>query len=102
MQGNFELLVPQGNVIKQYYRDNDDPTFTWHYLREFDYPPLPGQLGPTPRSVTFVQSNFKGDGTHGNFEAIVRLASPLVTNRYPGLLVPMLADGVAIVGATGD
>jgi hypothetical protein len=25
--GNFELLVPQGNVIGEYFRDNDDPRF---------------------------------------------------------------------------
>jgi hypothetical protein len=71
-RGNFELLVPQGKVIKQYFRNNDDPTLPWLFLREFGYPVPPTQLGPTPRSVTFIQSNFKGDGVHGNFEAIVR------------------------------
>ena len=61
--GNFELLVPQGNVINHYYRDNDDPDLAWHLVN----PPLaylprvPKQLVGTPRSVTFIQSNFKGD-----------------------------------------
>ena len=77
--GNFELLVPQGNVIRQYFRNNDDPAFAWHFLREFGYPARPGQLGPTPRAVTFIQSNFRGDGVHGNFEAIVRVAPPIAS-----------------------
>jgi subtilase family serine protease len=78
-QGNFELLVPHGNVIKQYFRNNDDPALAWHFLRDFGYPAPPGQLGPTPRSVTFIQSNFRGDGVHGNFETIVRVAPAIAT-----------------------
>jgi len=78
-QGNFELLVPRGKVISQYYRNNDDPNLAWHHLRDFGYPAPPNVLGPTPRSVTFFQSNFASDGVHGNFEAIVRVAPALVT-----------------------
>jgi hypothetical protein len=78
--GKFELLVPQGNVVKQFFRNNDDPNFSWHFLRDFGYPADPHQLGPAPRSLTFIQSGFKGDGVHGNFEAIVRVAPPLATN----------------------
>jgi hypothetical protein len=29
--------------------------------------------------VTFIQSSFKGDGAHGNFESIVRVAPPIAT-----------------------
>jgi hypothetical protein len=114
-QGNFELLVPQGNVIRQYFRNNDDPAFAWHSLREFGYRVPPGQLGPTPRSVTLIQSNFKGDGVHGNFEAVVRVAPPLVTqpdtldfwfldsrtSRWNGPF-PILIDGEPITNVTGD
>jgi hypothetical protein len=78
-QGNFEMLVPVGNMIRQYVRDNDAPNFPWHFLREFGYRASPNSLGPTPRSVTFLQSNFKGDGVHGNFEVIVRVAPPIAT-----------------------
>src|SRR6185295_3309700 len=28
-KGNFELLVPQGDVITHYFRDNDDPNLAW-------------------------------------------------------------------------
>ena len=35
------------------------------------------ELGPAPRSLTFFQSNFMGDGVHGNFEVIVRVAPPI-------------------------
>ena len=114
-RGNFELLVPHGNMIRQYFRNNDDPAFAWHFLREFGYPVRPQQLGPTPRSVTFIQSSFKGDGEHGNFEAIVRVAPPIATDpdrldfffldsrtsRWNGPF-PILVDGRPIEGVTGD
>src|SRR5258706_535321 len=79
VQGNFELLVPHGNMVRQYYRNNDDPEFQWHFLREFGYPARPNQLGPSPRDITFIQSNFRADGVHGNFEAIVRTAPPIAS-----------------------
>ena len=76
-QGNFELLVPQGEVVRHYLLEPDDPRFVWHFLNEFGFPLPPTELGPKPRGVTFIQSNYKGDGVHGNFEAIVRVATPL-------------------------
>jgi hypothetical protein len=79
-QGNFELLVPQGTVIRHYYRDNDDPALPWHFAREFGYPAPPNELGPTPRAVTFIQSNFLGDRVHGNFEAIVRVRPAIASD----------------------
>jgi hypothetical protein len=114
-QGNFELLVPQGQVIKQYFRNNDDPALAWHHLRDFGYPAPPAQLGPTPRSVTFFQSNFLGDGVHGNFEAIVRVAAPIATqpdhldfwfldsrtSQWNGPF-GLIADGQPVTGVTGD
>jgi photosystem II stability/assembly factor-like uncharacterized protein len=114
-RGNFELLVPHGNMIREYFRNNDDPAFAWHFLREFGYPVLPNQLGPTPRSVTFIQSSFKGDGVHGNFEAIVRVAPAIAsqpdsldfffldsrTSRWNGPF-PILVDTRPLDGVTGD
>jgi hypothetical protein len=113
-QGNFELLVPTGNVIRQYFRNNDDPAFPWHHLRDFGYPVPANELGPTPRSVTFIQSNFRGDGQHGNFEAIVRVSPPVAqpdrldfwwldskTSTWHGPF-PLTADGTPINGVTGD
>ena len=113
-QGNFELLVPAGNVIQQYYRDNDNPTLPWHHVRDFGYRPSPGQLGPTVTDVTFIQSNFAGDGVHGNFEVIARVQPPIAaqgasldfwfldskTSNWNGPF-PILPDGVAIAGSNG-
>jgi hypothetical protein len=71
-------------------------------------------LGPTPRSVTFIQSNFRGDGVHGNFEAIVRVAPAIATtpdsldfwfldsktSKWNGPF-PLIADGKPVTGVTG-
>jgi hypothetical protein len=96
-QGNFELLVPRGNMIRQYFRDNDAPGFPWHFLREFGYPVPPNQLGPTPRSVACFQSNFLGDGVHGlDFWFLDSR-----TSQWNGPF-PLSADGQAIDGVTGD
>jgi subtilisin family serine protease len=72
-RGNFELLVPQGKNINQYYRDNDDPSLAWHLIRTVPYPHI-GPLGPTPKDISFIQSNFNGDGEHGSFELVTRVA----------------------------
>jgi photosystem II stability/assembly factor-like uncharacterized protein len=112
-QGNFELLVPQGNVIRHYVRDNDAPALSWRFLREFGYFTPPTELGPVPEGVTFIQSNFMGDGVHGNFEAIVRVSVPLEPDRLDFWFfgsdsgswhgpIPIVADGVPVNGATGD
>ena len=102
-------------MIREYFRDNDDPKLPWHFSRDFGYPVPAGQLGQTPRSVTFFQSTFKKDGVHGNFEAIVRVAPPIATEpdhldfwwlesgttHWNGP-IPLTADGQAIDGVTGD
>ncbi|WP_238295852.1 G1 family glutamic endopeptidase, partial [Caballeronia novacaledonica] len=107
-QGNFELLAPQGNMIGQYYRDNNDPKLLWHFVRNFGY-----QGGRVPRAVTFMQSNYKGDGTHGNFEAVVRVSEqgkPDVLDfwflnsksfQWSGPFA-LLADGKQVSGVTGN
>jgi hypothetical protein len=64
--------------------------------------------------MTFIQSNFLGDGVHGNFEAIVRVAPPIATEpdhldfwfldskefKWNGPF-PLSADGQPINGVTG-
>ena len=116
-RGNFEMLVPQGSVVHHYFRDNDAPGFPWHLLtdRALNYPQRPGQLGPMPRSATFIQSNFRSDGVHGNLEAIVRVAPPIATqpdhldfwflesgiNKWNGPF-PIVADGQPISAVTGS
>jgi len=69
--------VPQGEVIRHYFRNNDDPQFPWRFLKEFGFPTPPTQRGQTPHGVTFIQSNYTEGGAHGNYEAIVRVATPL-------------------------
>jgi hypothetical protein len=116
-QGNFELLVPQDKLIRHYFRDNDDAQLRWHLLgdRVLSYAVPPGELGSIPRSVTFIQSKFRGDGVHGNFEAIVRATPPFIGNadrldfwfldssvgRWNGPF-PLSADGQPIDGVTGS
>jgi hypothetical protein len=73
IKGNFEVFVPQGNVIGHYFRDNDSPGFPWHIAGDrlgYACPPKPCY---TPRGLSLIQSSYKGDGTHGNFEAVVRV-----------------------------
>jgi photosystem II stability/assembly factor-like uncharacterized protein len=114
-QGNFELLVPQGNSIRHYVRENDTAGSPWRYLREFGYFTPPSELGPVPEGITFIQSNFKGDGVHGNFEAVVRVAAPLDPGRLDFWYFdsnggnfkwngpfPLFADGQPVTGATAD
>jgi hypothetical protein len=109
-QGNFELLVPRGNVIDHFFRNNDDPQFSWSLVHRLSYP-----TNLTPKSVTFIQSNFLGDGVHGNFAAVARVgqANPndpdfldfwFLDSRTPlwNGPSPLFADGKQITGVTGD
>jgi len=70
-QGNFEVLVPQGDRLHHYWRDNDQPDRPWRYasaLRGFGSGEVPA-LQPIPIAVSMFQSNF---GRPGNLEVIVR------------------------------
>jgi hypothetical protein len=63
--------------------------------------------------VTFFQSTYRGDGVHGNFEAIVRVKPPFSpehldfwffdsgTGQWNGPF-PLHADGHPISGVTGN
>lgn len=72
--GNFELIVPQGNQLVHYWRDNGARGFPWH--RAGPLPgfgkPLPGWQ-PVPRSIALLQSNL---ATPGNLEVVVVMQDP--------------------------
>src|SRR5262249_16615906 len=113
-QGNFEMLVPNGQFVDQFARDMDSPSRPWLYLRSFG---LVSRtiLGPTPVGLTFIQSSFKSDGVHGNFEVVVRARPPVVggtdalhfwffdsgQQQWFGP-APIMADGQLIDHVTGD
>jgi hypothetical protein len=114
-QGNFELLVPQNDAVTHFIRNNDDPQLAWHRVAQLEYKAPPNQLGPHPAGVTFIQSNFKGDGAHGNFEAVVRVRPAFVLDPAPmdhwffdskadkwAGPFPFIADGQRVTGVTGD
>jgi hypothetical protein len=100
-RGNFEVLVPLvAGGIAHYFRNNDDPTLPWKAAPAF------GQNAVRVDALTMIQSNF---GTPGNFEVIARIgerlvffwresASPLAWHGP----VPLVADGVAVSGVTGN
>ncbi|WP_295700346.1 hypothetical protein [Lapillicoccus sp.] len=117
--GNYELVVPQGDRLVHYARLNDPgpAQFSWVKVHELSYAGVsrgPGtfQLGATPVGVSFLQTTFRGDNVHGNFDAVVRVTPPgsggdvlefaaldsavNQWNRHP-----LLVDGQPITGVTG-
>src|SRR5262249_6661993 len=110
--GNFELLVPQGEVIRHLFRDNTEFGAPWHLIKdqELRYPP-----GTVVKAVRLVQSDFLGDGTHGNFEVIARVLQPQLhlgdgidfwtldsrERKWKGPF-SLVADGQPIFHVTGD
>ncbi|WP_037150543.1 hypothetical protein [Rhizobium freirei] len=67
--GNFELLVPNGSRVRHYARDNDNGAAPWHFQHEFGY-----AAPDTVAGATFIQSRYRSDGLHGNFEAVLRVS----------------------------
>lgn len=107
--GNFELLVPNGSRVRHYARDNDNGAAPWHFQHEFGYAARDAVAG-----VTFIQSRYRGDGMHGNFEAVLRV---LRGGTEPSHLdfwwfdsarmrwigpSPLVAGGKPVSGATAD
>ena len=81
-KGNFELLVPKGDRVVHYFRDND-AGFLWHKGGELPIPVGGGgpiALGPT--AVALIQSNFNNPG---NLEAVVRMTPVLDTGQGDSL-----------------
>jgi len=65
-QGDFEVVVREGNKLRHYWRDNDDPTFPWNKGVLFG-----DNVGSAP---ALIQSSL---GKKGNFEVVVREGNEL-------------------------
>ncbi len=111
-QGNFELLVPLGNKLVHYFRDNDSPGAPWHGpLVVFEWKASSagnvGQIPSFPTAVSLIESNF---GDPGNLEAMVRVSPTIGEDKLvfffrdrTGWHGPsdIAADGALIGGVTG-
>src|SRR5262249_34972970 len=107
--GNFEMVVPQGDSLQHYWRDNADRGQPWQYANHpwhkgFEIVP-PGDIVGVGTiklqldKVAFFQSRkFRsGPGNHGNFEALVHITkSGLAGGSGPGL------GGGIVPTSTGD
>lgn len=70
--GNFELLVPQGDEVVHYMRDNDLPNQPWSRVATVLKVKVP--RSEKPIDVALIQSNIRGASTNvGDLEAIVRI-----------------------------
>jgi len=121
--GNYELLVPQGQRLVHYARLNDPgpDQFRWIHVREVFFGGASaggsagiGLVARTPIAVSLLQSNYRGDGIHGNLDAVVRLSSAAspsgdtlafmgldsATNTW-GKPTEILVGGQPISGVTG-
>jgi hypothetical protein len=75
---NFEVIVPEGSVLRHYWRDNSDDSHPWR----------PAKIITESLNgwATIIQSNF-GGGTHKNFEVLAEeagasLVSYVRTNEF--------------------
>jgi len=69
--GAFEMLVPIGNELVHFYRDNADPAFPWR--RNGAQPSMSiGATAQIPLAATLIASNFKSDENR-HLEAVVWL-----------------------------
>ena len=78
--GNYEMLVPQGKLLVHYWRNNDVAARPWLSTHAYDFGAQSGDgpaatIARSPVGVSMLRSSFKGDGTHGNFDAVIRLRS---------------------------
>jgi hypothetical protein len=82
--GNFELVVPQGNDLVHYFRDNNAPELKWHKSGS-PMPPVfggdvPPGLSPIPIAVSMLQNN---SDSAGKLEVIARM-KPTRTGQGEG------------------
>jgi len=125
-RGNFELVVPQGNDLVHYWRDNDDQSSPWYRGATIHSGGLRWKTGErgtltgmevVPRAVSaaLVQSWLNRPG---NLELIVRMRGAKVSRDSSGDTLalfwfdretrqwhgptPIIADGHPIHGVTGD
>ena len=84
--GNYEVIVPQGNRLAHYWRDNSAPNPPWH--RGLPDLPLLVNLNFTwvPDSISFFQSKVfrSGPNGNGNFEVLVHLTPSGIVKGGPG------------------
>jgi predicted acylesterase/phospholipase RssA len=122
--GNFEMVVPQGETLMHYWRDNSDGGQPWQYLNHpwhKGFQIVSPEFGRTQRlgGVAFFQSKrfTSGPGNNGNFEVIAHLTeqSPVLGGgTIDGLytytldwgtmkwtIEAVIADGNGISGVTG-
>ena len=77
--GNFELLVPSGGAVRHFWKSNDEPHLPWAQVHMFGYAASPSQFHELPMTAgnpSLIQSQYLGDGLHGNFEVVLS-ARPL-------------------------
>jgi hypothetical protein len=116
-KGNFEMVVPLGNRLAHYFRDNDAPGFPWHgpfvFFDSTLHSPRVGAGGPvpapvpqSPTAVCLLQSNF---GTPGHLELVVELSPTLGASHMVFFFrddggwhgpFEIVADGSPISGVT--
>ena len=96
-KGNFELVVPQGDRVAHYWRDNDKFPYPWHRS-----PDLPSSIGTfskyVPRDVAMIESSF------GNLEVVVHevLQSTRLAERPPAdRVVSYYLNGASVYGPKG-
>jgi hypothetical protein len=84
--GNYELIVPQGNRLAHYWRDNTVPNHPWHK----GLPDIPLPVGLTftwvPESISFFQSKVfrSGSGGNGDFEVLVHFTPSGIVSKGGG------------------
>jgi hypothetical protein len=95
--GNYEMLVPMGNRVAQFWRNNDAPGYPWSYAR--DLPPVGGSggvLAADPVDVAFFQGPYATSGfLPNNFEAVVRLRPRLSLFGETDYLVTYYLDNLS-------
>ena len=81
--GNYEVIVPRGNRLAHYWRDNSAPNRPWHK----GLPDIPLLVNLTfqwvPDSISFFQSKIfrSGSGGNGSFEVLVHLTPSGITGK---------------------
>ena len=118
-QGNFELVVLQGEQLMHYWRDNDAPGYPWHKGAAIPAPQVGSGLGSLmtlsyrPVDVAIIQSALDASR---NLEVVARMVPITDGTGGAGYLafyyfdgadsqwhgpVPLSADGRPITGVTG-
>jgi hypothetical protein len=78
--GNHEMVVAEGVRLVHGWRNNDATAGPWQRTHAYDFGGHAGDhetraVARSRVSVGMLRSSFKGDGTHGNVNAVVRLRS---------------------------